>query len=161
VGWLGGLDSNQDLRSQIPPFYRVVELPHRRARDARRVARPLLVAMTLAMCDPALADALEDAETAFELQDYTKALQIWQPLADQGNGKAQFGLGALYSSKGNFTEAMKWYRRAADQGYPRAQHHLGFLYGAGLHVPQDLSRYLAAHRSNKTLSRTLSRCIRC
>ena len=47
------------------------------------------------------------------MQDsYTRALRVWQPLAEQGNPIAQFNLGTLYRDglgvPQDGVEAMKW-----------------------------------------------------
>ena len=103
-----------------------------------RILRPLIAAVALDVSAPAFADPLRDAEYAYEMQEYDKALQLWTPLADDGNAQAQFGLGALFAfGRKDEAEGLKWSRRAADQGYPRAEHYMAFLYGVGLHVPQD------------------------
>ena len=53
---------------------------------------------------------------AYERGDYETALQEWQPLAEEGNPKAQFHLGQMYA-KGNGIpkndeEAAKLYKKA-------------------------------------------------
>jgi len=73
--------------------------------------------------------------------DYATALQEWKPLAEQGDAKAQFMLGLMYS-KGHgvikdYAEAVKWYRLAAEQGYAKAQFNLGLMYRQGHGVIKD------------------------
>ena len=57
---------------------------------------------------------------AWGRHDYATALKEWRSLAEQGNARAQFGLGFLYYyGKGvtqDKTEALKWYRKAAEGG---------------------------------------------
>ena len=61
--------------------------------------------------------------------------------AEQGDPKAQFGLGFAYATgegvPENDREAVKWYRMAAEQGNAFAQGNLGFAYTTGMGVPQD------------------------
>ncbi|MGB8313785.1 MAG: tetratricopeptide repeat protein, partial [Aestuariivirga sp.] len=106
--------------------------------------KTLLMMCGLAVCQlaqPALAGALEDGMAAFAHGYYTKALKLVQPLAEQGDAKAQNLIGLIYADgKGvpqDFAEAVKWYRKAADQGYAGAQNNLGLMYLKGRGVPQD------------------------
>ena len=69
------------------------------------------------------------------------ALEIWIPLAEQGDDDAQFGLGYMYDEGQGVpqddAEAAKWYLKAAEQGYAEAQINLGSMYENGKGVPQD------------------------
>ena len=78
---------------------------------------------------------------AYGRGDYRTALREWEPLAKQGNARAQHNLGWVYR-KGlgvtqNYETALKWYKLAADQGNASAQHNLGFMYHQGEGVPQN------------------------
>ena len=52
--------------------------------------------------------------------EYTTAMRLFRPLANQGNAAAQTNLGLMYGTglgvPMDYVEAMKWYRLAADQG---------------------------------------------
>ena len=89
----------------------------------------------------AFAGPLEDGAIAYQNGDYSKALRLWQPLAEQGSAPAEYGVGLIYDlGKGvpqDYAEASRWYRLAAQQGYSFAQFGLGSLYFAGRSVPQD------------------------
>jgi TPR repeat protein len=103
--------------------------------------------MTLALAGTATASQFEDGQAAYARRDYATAMQLWRPLADQGNPDAQINLGNMYFD-GNgvpqdYGEAVKWYRFAADHGSADAQIALGFLYEYGDAVPQD---YIQAHK---------------
>ncbi len=78
----------------------------------------------------------EEGYAAYLRHDYATALQVWQPLADQGNTAAQAGLGIMYVDGDgvaqDYTEAAKWIRKAADQGYGNAQAALGVMYDNGM-----------------------------
>jgi hypothetical protein len=89
----------------------------------------------------AVSDPLDDGFAAYQRGDYEAALQLWQPLAEQGNAQAQHNLGVLYD-KGegvtqDYAEAMKWYHLAAEQGDYIAQYKLGVMCREGKGVPQD------------------------
>ena len=44
----------------------------------------------------AIAGALEDCRAAYERQDYTAAIQLCRPLAEEGDARAQLSLGGMY-----------------------------------------------------------------
>ena len=80
----------------------------------------------------ARADALRDAQAAYDRGRYATALEIWQPLAEQGNADAQVGLGNLflggYGLARDDRAAMEWFRKAAEQGSTVGQFSFGSLY---------------------------------
>jgi TPR repeat protein len=100
----------------------------------------VLIAVLLS-ASSALAGAFEDCAAAFDRQDYTAAFQLCRPLAEQGDARAQTGLGGLYYNgqgvQRDYAEAAKWARKAAEQGYASAQAYLGIMYWNGQGVPQD------------------------
>ena len=107
----------------------------------------LCVAAILAiMVDAALAGPLEDANAALIRKDYAKALQLYRPLAQNGEPGAQVNLGYMYDEglgvPKDYREAVKWYRRAADQGDALGQNNLANMYRDAVGVPQD---YVQAH----------------
>ncbi|MDP3509053.1 MAG: tetratricopeptide repeat protein [Candidatus Melainabacteria bacterium] len=57
-------------------------------------------------------------------QNYTKAVELYQKAADQGNGRGQVALGDMYMlGRGvpqNKVRAMQWYRKSASQGNANA-----------------------------------------
>ena len=96
---------------------------------------------SIVLSEPVLAEPLEDANAAYDKQDYTAALRLFRPLADQGYASAQLNLGMMYA-KGqgvpqDYVQAVNWYRLAADRGYASAQIMLGIMYSKGQGVPQD------------------------
>ncbi len=106
----------------------------------------ILVSVVLAsalVLSPAYAD-FEAGMQAYDAGDYAAAISEWQPLAEQGNLEAQFGMGIIYENgRGigrDYTEAAKWYAAAAEGGHPGAQFNLGNIYQQGLGVPKDPSR---------------------
>src|SRR5712672_2540246 len=80
----------------------------------------------------AVAGPFEDAAAAHRKGDYSAAMRIIQPLAEQGNAVAQSIVGAMYrDGEGvppNYAEALRWFRRAAEQGNDNAQTNLAFMY---------------------------------
>jgi TPR repeat protein len=89
----------------------------------------------------ASAGPLEDGYAAYRDQEFGKAAEIWQPLADKGDPTAQYLLGNLYADgKGvarDYAAAFKWFRLAADQGNAAAQYNVAASYAAGVGVPKS------------------------
>ena len=107
----------------------------------RNFARSIVLLLALGLSEPVLAGPFEDAWAAYLKQDYTTALRLYRPLAEQGDAGAQFMLGVMYDfGRGvpkDYVQAVIWYRLAADQGDARAQNNLGSLYFRGEGVPKD------------------------
>jgi TPR repeat protein len=108
----------------------------------KRIATGFLaLALSLGFAAPVAAGPFEDASAAYDRGDYTTALRLFRPLAEQGNVKGQFDFGLMYrEGQGvpqDYAEAMKWLRLAADQGLAEAQGLLGVMYHEGQGVPQD------------------------
>jgi TPR repeat protein len=82
-----------------------------------------------------------EGRLAYLREDYTAAMRILKPLAEQGDMNAQFMVGTLYDNGYGVpidaTEAALWFRKAAEQGHTLAATSLGMLtlYGDG--VPQN------------------------
>ena len=103
-----------------------------------------LTALLLATAAPAWADnstQFQQATAAYQAGDYSQALRLWQPLAQQGDAKAQFNLGVLYQSgqgvAQDYQQAAAWWQKAAAQGHATACFHLGRLYLTGKGVAKD------------------------
>src|SRR3974377_640853 len=92
----------------------------------------------------AFADQFADSIAAYDRGDYTNALKLLRPLAEQGSAQAQNAMGAMYyNGKGGahgVKEALKWYRSAATQGNLSAQLNLGAMYYEGKGTSEDLIR---------------------
>ncbi len=122
----------------------------RRWRSPLRLALPaLLLAVTLAF---AVASSAKAEPTpgwkAFTAGDHEKAEAIWQPLAEQGDYHAAFGMGALSQTRDQFEDAARWYEQAARAGLTSAQVLLGSMYIDGRGVPRDAVRaYAWLHRA--------------
>jgi hypothetical protein len=71
-------------------------------------------------------------------------LEELRRFAEQGDARAQFAMGAHYSTgdqgKQDYAEAVRWFTKAAEQGNVVAQATLGAYYWAGRGVPQDLNK---------------------
>ena len=83
---------------------------------------------------------LQRAAAAYKEADYDTALQIFRPLADNGDMVAQFNLAKMYRmGKGvpkDYKTAVKL-SFSAEQGNAKAQYHLGVSHSFGLGVVPD------------------------
>lgn len=108
--------------------------------------RRLLFTMLLVLAGAtgAGAEAIEEAEFAYDRGDYTQAARLFSPLAEQGVASAQFYLGLMHEKgrgvRQDYRAALTWFRKAALQGYPGPQNNLGLMYERGRAVRRDLVR---------------------
>ncbi|MGB5580334.1 MAG: tetratricopeptide repeat protein, partial [Woeseia sp.] len=90
---------------------------------------------------PMAAADFKAGQTAYEAGDYETALAQWQPLADAGDPRAQFGLGTMYASGFGVAlddaQAFHWLGLAAEQGNVQAQYQLGVMHQNGWGVPMS------------------------
>jgi hypothetical protein len=86
----------------------------------------------------AAAAGLDEGLAAIRSGDYRAALLAFRPLARQGDARAQYQLGQMYSqgrgAPKDYERAGDWYRKAAEQGHVEAQFDLGALYRRGVGV---------------------------
>lgn len=109
----------------------------------RRAAVAALAACLLQLPAAALAD-YAGGLAAYERRDFAKAYQEWRPVAEQGDARAQLGLGILFDAgqgvAENPGEAGRWYAQAADKGVVTALYNLGRLFNDGRGVQRDVDR---------------------
>ena len=90
---------------------------------------------------PAWAD-FQAGMDAYNRGDFKTTLREWQPLAEQGDARAQFSFGLLYENGDgvprDFSKAREWYQKAAAQGEAKAQFYLGMQSAYGEGGPMDL-----------------------
>ena len=107
----------------------------------RNAVRATIVAIVIALATPAAAQDYDIGYEAYLNGDYAAALREWQPLADQGDAKAQRGLGQMYlEGKGvpqDETEASNLFLNAAERGHVESQLLMGAMYALGQGVPND------------------------
>jgi len=88
--------------------------------------------------------------TAYDRTNLTSSINVWTPLAQQGDATAQNYLGEIYelgvSGNPDYQLAALWFQRAAEQGLKAAQVNLGFLYESGKGVAQDKAKALNLYR---------------
>lgn len=112
----------------------------------RRLA-VISLALLLTACKP---PTFEDGRAALKTNDKPKAVEIFTPLADKGDVRAQTELG-LYYSKDETKDpekAFKYFKKAADQRQLWANYEVGDAYANGVGVEKNIGyaeqRYLTA-----------------
>jgi len=107
------------------------------------VAATALAIGTL-LAAPASAEPYAEGYRAFQAGDYARALEAWKPLAEDGEVRAQYGVGVIHERGASGTpdakKAAQWYRKAAEQGHAGAQNNLALLYAEGKGVDRDRAR---------------------
>ena len=88
-----------------------------------------LAAVFAVFCGQVRADQYEDALAAFTRADYPRTLELVQPLAEQGDPRAQSLLGVMYDFGSgvpkNSAKATELYTESAMRGFAEAQFYLG------------------------------------
>jgi TPR repeat protein len=101
----------------------------------------VLVLSVVCLVMPAWAD-FQAGMDAYNRGDFKTALREWQPLAEQGDARAQFSYGLLHENGDgvlrDYAKARQWYEKAAAQGDAKAQLYLGLQYSFGQGVPMDV-----------------------
>lgn len=81
---------------------------------------------------------------AYKSGYYQRAINLWLPLAEAGDARAQEFIGILYEEghgvPKDVAKAIEWYERAASSGDMAAQYNLGRIYLKGELVEQDIDR---------------------
>lgn len=85
----------------------------------------LLNAAPLGAQEQPAADPLQEGARAYSQRDFGRALRLWAPLAQRGDGAAQFNLGRMYArGEGvhrDMPEAYKWFTLATMAGRPEGE----------------------------------------
>jgi TPR repeat protein len=113
--------------------------------EGTKMGRVAKITCTIALVScfaiPVTAAQIEDGIAAYERSDYTTALRLLSPLADQGDARALNNLGRMYfGGQGvpkDHVKAAQLHRRAAEQGYAPAENDLARMYYGGHGVPQS------------------------
>lgn len=90
----------------------------------------------------------DEAQAAYDRGDYAVAFKEWEPLATQGDSKAQFALGKIYlmgyGVRRDAYKASDWFLKAAEQGHADAQFYLGKMYEKGGYILEAMPWYRKA-----------------
>ncbi len=78
--------------------------------------------------------------------DMQAAWDIWKPLADAGDARAQSNIGVMYDNGDvvaeDDAEAVRWFRLSAEGGFPTGQFNLAVMYKGGTGAEQNLTTAL-------------------
>jgi TPR repeat protein len=81
---------------------------------------------------------------AYKSGYYQRAMDLWLPLAEAGDARAQEFVGILheggYGVPKDIGKAIEWYELAAASGDMAAQYNLGRIYLEGKLIEQDIER---------------------
>src|SRR5215212_5264556 len=106
----------------------------------RRVLGCLLVSWIISA--HAAASSLDDGVAALGRSDYSQALDLFTPLAAEGNAAAEFYLGKMYAGglgvTVNFIKAAALFQAGVDKGFARSFLALGALHQTGSGVPKNV-----------------------
>ncbi len=101
----------------------------------------LCLAVVAMLVAPAAWAGVDDGVAAYDRGDYAAAFQVWRPLAEQGDVRAQYRLGRLYEAGDGVpqddVEALRWFDAAGEQGDKAALVSIGIFHADGRGVPQD------------------------
>ncbi|WP_293624904.1 SH3 domain-containing protein [Salinisphaera sp.] len=107
-----------------------------------RAAIRTAIMLGLAASAPAFGDDFSDAITAYQRGDYDTAHDLWAPLAEGGDARAQFNLALLYGNglgrPLDRETARRWFEAAAEQGNVQAQYNLARMLQSGDGVQRDI-----------------------
>jgi SPOR domain/Sel1 repeat len=89
-----------------------------------------------------LAD-FDSAADTYRNKDYSRAMEEFRPLAEQGDPRAQTVLALMYKygegTRRDLASAFAWYSKAAELGYAPAQYHTGNMLAEGIGVDVDVN----------------------
>ena len=103
----------------------------------------LVVCAALGLAVEARADQVDEARRALVAHDFSRARQLWLPLARAGSAEAAFQLGLLddlgEGGPEDAAAAYRWFRRAAAAGDPAAQFNVAVMDDSGRGTAPDAS----------------------
>ena len=115
----------------------------------------LILAALLTFSSPTYAD-FASGNAAAERGDFEKALEIWMPLAKNGDAKSQNGLGLIYRFfQKDFDKAILWLKLSSEQGYVEAQYNLGELFFEVDDKPKGIKWFRSAAENGHALSQVV------
>lgn len=106
-----------------------------------KIGKILAVASALALvAGPAWAEYQAGLDAHLR-GDFETAFAEWSETAEEGDARAQYGLGIMYRNGDGVEEdavkAAEWLIKSADQGFAGAQFNLGVMYQKGAGVERD------------------------
>lgn len=109
------------------------------------VSRSWTLLFTVLVVAGVTGQTVDDGIAAAQAGDMERAIEIWIPLAEGGDGHAQHNLGLMFYHGGagavDYGEAAKWFSMSAAQGFPASEHNLAVMYRLGQGVTADPDRF--------------------
>lgn len=114
---------------------------------------------------PVAVDKFKIGSKAYQAGQYDRAHELWQPLAENGDIRAQYAIGRLYEKgrgvERNLETAISWYRKAAERGHADSEYRIAVGYAYGLGVKRDEAEGLswlrrAANHGQKRAQKVLA-----
>ncbi|GAB2798820.1 tetratricopeptide repeat protein [Halomonas shantousis] len=103
--------------------------------------RVIALLIFLVVSSPILAGDFENGFAAASFGDWKTAFNLWKPLAEKDDARAQYHLAVLYDEGKGVPQdpeaALQWYRKAAEQCHSGAQRNLGLMLNEGRIEPAD------------------------
>jgi len=103
--------------------------------------RVLLATSILIFVSSVQASALDKAFETINAGNYKEGIILLNPIAKQGNVRAQYNLGVMYrdgyGTAKNCTKAKEWLLKAAKQGHVDAQYNYGQMHHGGECTPYN------------------------
>ena len=78
----------------------------------------------------------------YDAGEYSAALPLMLPLAQEGDKEAEFRVGMCYSMAENHKTALEWLQKAREKEHMKASYNIGWMYGTGKGVAKDESKWL-------------------
>ena len=127
---------------QARQYYRqAVELGHPEAQKYLTALERKLAQNTEQGVKASIQGAYAQAESYLNDKNYSKAIEIFRRLANDGYAPAQDKLAWMYQNgwgvEQSYTQAVSWFRKAAEQGNTEALASMGLMYLKGWGVPQN------------------------
>ncbi len=112
--------------------------------------KKLVLFLFLLLFSGAVVADFAGGEAAFSAKRYSEAMQIFRPLANAGDFRAQYYVAYMYLNGYGVTKnvalGLEYLQKSLDQNYHLAQAMMGFLYEQGEVVPQDYRKAVALYQ---------------
>ena len=104
----------------------------------KTAAIAIALSVGLVFAAPAALADYQAGQIAAHNGDHETAMKEWLPLAEAGDVKSQYAVGALFAeglgARQSLKKAFRWWEKAAEQGHAGAQYNIAVMYMDGLGV---------------------------
>jgi uncharacterized protein len=113
--------------------------------------RKVFFAIAMMLVSVSCFASIDEADKAFNDKQYEKAFELYLPLAENGNDRAQARLASMYfwaqGVKKQLSQVYVWSLKAAKQNNPEGQHMQAYLYENGIYVNQNKRKAIEWYRA--------------